>query len=188
MKKEGCKTMDEGRGMMEERRKKREAGRILVWERLSVTFFVFLIFFLFFSSLVLRPSSFLFVPSHANADSPTQVCFHDRCFIVETMDTQEKRSRGLQDRTSLPADQGMLFVFPTEDIFNFWMKDTLITLDMIWVNEALKIVDLKTDVPPCIKEPCPLYIPSAKARYVLEFNAHFTQTHGLKVGDEVVIK
>ena len=104
------------------------------------------------------------------------------------MDTQEARSRGLQDRTSLPSDQGMLFVFPTEDIFNFWMKDTFIALDMIWISEAHAIVDIKTDVQPCTQEPCPIYVPSGKAKYVLEVNANFAQTHGLKVGDPVVIK
>ena len=127
--------------------------------------------------------------SSATSANPTaQVCFHDRCFTVEVMDTQEARSRGLQDRTSLPSDQGMLFVFPTEDIFNFWMKDTSIVLDMIWISEGHAVVDIKTDVQPCTQEPCPIYVPSGKARYVLEVNANFAQTHGLKVGDPVVIK
>jgi uncharacterized membrane protein (UPF0127 family) len=144
---------------------------------------------LLFTVFCLLPTVYcLLLSSCASADSPSQVCFHDQCFTVEIMDTQEKRSLGLQGRTSLPADQGMLFIFPMEDILNFWMKDTLIALDMVWINDGHVIVDIKTDIQPCIKEPCPIYVPSGKARYVLEVNASFAQAHGLKVGDQVVIK
>lgn len=171
------------------RRGKKEEGRkVAVRDSFFPKFYFIPNVFLFLSSLLLLLSSFLFVPSRASADFPAQVCFQDQCFTVEIMDTQEKRSRGLQNRTSLPANQGMLFVFPTEDIFDFWMKDTLIALDMIWINGKREIVDIKVNVPPCAEDPCPTYVPSAKARYVLEFNAKFVQTHGLKVGDQVVIK
>ena len=172
-----------------ERREKREKGRgDAVKGEFPLRLYFIPAVFLFFSSFFLLPSSFSFAPFCASVNPPAQVCFHDRCFTVEVMDTQEARSRGLQDRTSLPSDQGMLFVFPTEDIFNFWMKDTSIVLDMIWISEGHAIVDIKTDVQPCTQEPCPIYVPSGKARYVLEVNANFAQTHGLKVGDPVVIK
>jgi uncharacterized membrane protein (UPF0127 family) len=169
------------------RGKKEEGREVAVRDAFSLNFYFIPTVFLFFSSLLLLLSSFLFVPYRANADSSEQVCFKDQCFAVETVDTAESRTRGLQDRTSLPADEGMLFVFPTEDIFNFWMKDTSIALDMIWINEGHTIVDIKTDVPPCTQEPCPIYVPSGKARYVLEVNANFAKTHELKVGDQVVI-
>ena len=130
----------------------------------------------------------LLFSSTANAASPTQVCLKDQCVTIELADTDAARARGLQDRTSMPVDHGMLFVFPSEDVFNFWMKDTLIPLDMIWINEALIVVDIKGGLPPCASDPCPVYVPSGRARFVLEVNANFAQTHGLKVGDPVVIK
>lgn len=125
----------------------------------------------------------------AHRTAATQICFaDDYCLTVEVMRTDAERARGLQHRTSLPADHGMLFVFPSEKILSFWMKDTYIPLDMIWINDSGKIVDIKENVPPCKADPCPVYASSVKARYVFEANAHFAQEHGIKVGDEVVIK
>ncbi len=129
--------------------------------------------------------TFLFGCQQNNAN---QVCFKNHCFNVEIVSTGESLQRGLQLRTSLPLDAGMLFAFPSESKHAFWMKDTLIPLDMIWINYSHRIVDIRTQVPPCQADPCPVYAPSQNALYVLEINAGVSETMGLKIGDELIFR
>ena len=77
-------------------------------------------------------------------------------------------------RDSLPRQSGMLFVFESEHKHGFWMKNTLIPLDMIWINRDSRIVDIKTATP-CVSDPCPTYQPIADSLYVLEINAGLSQ-------------
>ena len=75
------------------------------------------------------------------------------------------------------------FSFPTVGNYPFWMKNTLIPLDMIWIDSDRRIVRVKHDVPPCRVLECPSYDPEAPARYVLEIAAGVAKVHGLKEGD-----
>ncbi len=68
----------------------------------------------------------------------SETCFKNYCFKVELAKTPEERSRGLMSIKSLASDKGMLFIFEKEGIFPFWMKNTLIPLDIIWINEEEK--------------------------------------------------
>ena len=77
----------------------------------------------------------------------------------------------------------MLFVFPKEAKHAFWMKDTYISLDIIWLNYAKKVVHIEENVKPCKIAPCPTYHPSENALYTLEVNADYVRKIGLKVGD-----
>lgn len=122
------------------------------------------------------------------AEGPKQVCFNDQCVNVEVVDTEEARAAGLQGRASMPADHGMLFVFPDNDILDFWMKETLIPLDIIWLSDEYKIVAVKAEAQPCAADPCPVFTPSEVSRYVLEVNAKYVDAHGLKPGDRAVFK
>jgi uncharacterized membrane protein (UPF0127 family) len=63
------------------------------------------------------------------------------------------------------------------------MKNTLIPLDMIWIDENRRIAHITPDVPPCKADPCPSYPPNVQARYVLELAAGVAAKHGLKDGD-----
>jgi uncharacterized membrane protein (UPF0127 family) len=105
---------------------------------------------------------------------------------IEVADTPSTRSAGLQGRTSLEKDKGMLFVFPEEAQLNFWMKKTLIPLDIIYVSEDYKIVDIIPDAQPCTESPCTIYPSGSKCRYAIEVNAGFTIINGIKIGDKVV--
>lgn len=71
-------------------------------------------------------------------------------------------------RKDLEENQGMLFVFEEENIYPFWMKNTLIPLDILWINSQKEIVFIYKNAQPCFYEPCPLINPRVKARYVLE--------------------
>ena len=90
---------------------------------------------------------------------------------VEIANTNEERSQGLMYREKLEEGHGMLFVFEKVKVYEFWMKNTLIPLDMIWLDEDFDIVDVQTAVPcPVEEENCPTYKPKGVAKYVLEVN------------------
>jgi len=91
------------------------------------------------------------------------------------------RARGLMFRESMPQDAGMLFVFPYVDRHSFWMKNTLIPLDLIWLNERKEIVYVTT-AQPCGKDPCDSYVPMQKAKYVLEVNGGYVKRNNVQLG------
>ncbi len=112
-----------------------------------------------------------------------QACANGMCFKVELAATPEERTRGLMFRNSLAADAGMLFVFEQEGIYPFWMKNTKIPLDMIWIDKDKKVVFVAKNVQPCDVDQCPNIIPDGTAMYVLEINAGLAEKIGVKQGD-----
>jgi uncharacterized protein len=106
---------------------------------------------------------------------------------VEIADTPEERARGLMERTSLPEDSGMIFVYtePTEGAY--WMKDTLIPLSIAFYDsngEILRILDME----PCRREPCRLYDPGVPYVGALEVNQGAFERLGVREGDRVELK
>ena len=89
--------------------------------------------------------------------------------FIEIVDTNQERQKGLMYREELCDDCGMLFVFEREDFHSFWMKNTYIPLDIVFINSGLEIVEILHAVP-CIEDICESYIPKEKALYVLEVN------------------
>lgn len=116
--------------------------------------------------------------------SYTQICFQKHCFHVETAKTEPERIKGLQGRKSLGRDEGMLFIFETSERHGFWMKDTLLPLDIIWLDADKRIVEIIPRVPPCVADPCPVYAPKSTALYVLEINAGMAAALGIKAGQQ----
>lgn len=108
-----------------------------------------------------------------------------KTITVETAKTDFQRAQGLMFRKSLANDTGMLFIFDEEDFHSFWMKNTLISLDMIWIDENFHMKYFIQNVPPCKSDPCPSYQPMFKARYVLEVNAGFIKQEKLKLDDKL---
>ncbi len=113
-----------------------------------------------------------------------QVCFRGKCIGVEVVYKKEDVVHGLQGRDALPDNHGMLFVFSDAAVHSFWMKDTLIPLDMIWLDYSRRVVHIEDNVPPCQRDPCATYAPSRKAMYVLEVNARKAAQWGIKLGEE----
>ncbi len=107
---------------------------------------------------------------------------------AEIADEPEEWSRGLSFRTSLAEGSGMLFVFDDERVRSFWMKDTLIPLDVIFIGGDLVVVHIVERALPCEADPCPLYGSGAPVLYALEVNADFARVHGIRVGAEVTIE
>jgi len=106
---------------------------------------------------------------------------------VELADTNQERTNGLMFREELCEDCGMLFVFEDSDFRSFWMKDTLIPLDMVFIDENLEIVNIE-HAAPCLEEVCDIYASTEKVKYVLEVNGNFTIENSINTGDKVAIK
>ncbi|MEO6264043.1 MAG: DUF192 domain-containing protein [Luteimonas sp.] len=105
---------------------------------------------------------------------------------VEVAADAAARARGLMFRDQLPADRGMLFVHEREEPQAYWMKNTRIPLDILYFDNARKLVSQQRDVPPCsLGDACPPYPSDAPARYVLELNAGEAARLGLQNGAEL---
>jgi len=113
--------------------------------------------------------------------------FGGKRFSVEIADTREKQALGLMFRDSMPADQGMLFIFPVEAPRSFWMKNTRISLDIMYFDEDFKLVSISADTPPCRVSRCPSYPSAAPAKYVLELNAGMASELGVGLGDRLIV-
>ena len=106
---------------------------------------------------------------------------------VEIADSPEERAAGLMFRESLGENSGMLFIFDDEKTRSFWMKNTLIPLDMVFISEDLEIIDIKYAVP-CREYQCINYVSKEPAEYVLEVNGNFTIRKSIAIGNTVNLK
>jgi uncharacterized protein len=109
---------------------------------------------------------------------------------LEVADTEDKRAKGLGGRDFLGENSGMLFVFDKADKYRFWMKGMKISLDFIWIRDDT-VVDILANVPfpPEGADPksLPVYEPIAPVNKMLEVNAGFAASHGIRVGDKVIM-
>jgi uncharacterized membrane protein (UPF0127 family) len=112
-----------------------------------------------------------------------KVCAKGRCFFVELARTDEERRQGLMFRENLGNNQGMLFIFDEERHYPFWMKNTLIPLDIIWIDKNQKVVFMRENARPCTTTECETIYPPHKALYVLEVNAGVVNEINLGLGD-----
>ena len=107
-------------------------------------------------------------------------------YSVEIANDDTERARGLMFRDELAADHGMLFIHERQEPLAYWMKNTKIPLDILYFDDALKLVSQQRDVPPCsLGDRCPPYPSDAPARYVLELNAGEAARIGLKDGAQL---
>lgn len=127
------------------------------------------------------------ISSNSPRSLSSSVCFGKNCFQVELAKTGAEQEKGLMYRTSLDKNKGMLFIFNKEGFYPFWMKDTLIPLDMVWIDGNNKVVFIAQNVQPCKSLICPSVFPWVKAKYVLEVNAGICNEISLKIGDTLNI-
>lgn len=114
------------------------------------------------------------------------VVINGQKIFVEVADSPEERSHGLMYRTNMPMDQGMLFIFDEESERSFWMKNTLIPLDIIFIDSDYTIVNIENAIP-CEEDPCELYSSEKPAKYVIEVIGGYTENYGISKGDKVEI-
>lgn len=117
-----------------------------------------------------------------------RVQIKDTIFNVEVAVTSNELALGLASRTALASQSGMLFIMPQRAEYRFWMKEMLISLDIIWIDGD-RVVDIDANVPPpqteTAEKDLPIYTPSQPVDKVLELNAGATLQYKIKLGDKV---
>ncbi len=103
---------------------------------------------------------------------------------VEIADTDATREYGLMNRTFMPEDHGMLFIFDYQTTVSFWMKDTLIPLDMVFIDGNGRIGDIYKNATPLSET---VYTAKNPTKYVVELNGGYCDRYGIKVDDNVSI-
>lgn len=105
---------------------------------------------------------------------------------LEYATTTEAREQGLGGRTEIPENYGILFVFPKDDKYGFWMKDMLVPIDIFWLDNKGQVVfiahDIATSTYPNV------FYPTEPARYVLETVAGFAREHSIATGTQLRLK
>ena len=114
-----------------------------------------------------------------------KTCIKNQCFDTRIADNAFTRSKGLMGENMLPKNEGMVFIFPNLGKPGFWMKDTKIPLDIIFINDEDIIVYMVKNAQPCSKEKCPIYKTTRLASKVLEINAGLSKVYEIHVGDNV---
>jgi uncharacterized membrane protein (UPF0127 family) len=128
------------------------------------------------------------VPKVAPRPADTLVMLPDGSTVhVELAKTEAERNFGLMERTSLPQGRGMLFVHDQPGRYAYWMYDCKIGLDIIWMDQAHRIVEMSPDTPPCKgkSDTCPNYGGHETSVYVLELPVGSIKAHQLAVGQTV---
>jgi len=120
-----------------------------------------------------RPAARVLIESPSGRESAVK---------VELARTALEQERGLMFRRELSPESGMLFIFSESSEHVFWMKDTLIPLDMIFIGEDGRVVGIVQGAEPLTTVPRTVGL---KSRYVLEVNAGYAASHGLAAGDRV---
>lgn len=105
--------------------------------------------------------------------------YQEHFLSAEVVSAPKERAKGLMYREFLPTKNGMLFIFGKERVAPFWMKNTYIPLDIIWLNKQKQVVFIKRNAKPLDETPI---VPNKKATYVLELNADQAQKLHIKKG------
>jgi uncharacterized protein len=106
---------------------------------------------------------------------------------VEIADTPAERQKGLMNRRSLPPKSGMVFRYAQDTSGGFWMKNTLIPLDIAFYDRRGRIVRILT-MTPCRRDPCRIYAPGVAYRSALEVNAGSFRRWNVRVGDRIAVR
>src|SRR3989304_3097986 len=113
----------------------------------------------------------------------------DKTLTVEVADTPALQTLGLSGHAPISDEEGMIFIFASDSIPHFWMKEMLFPLDMIWIDNKGIIADIDKNVPkPSLdtqNTTLPTYSSTQPIRYVLEVNTGFSDKYGVKLGDSV---
>lgn len=118
--------------------------------------------------------------------SQKEVCIKDTCITCDVAQTSLERAVGLMHRNNLSGNNGMLFIFEADQAPTFWMKNMNFSLDIIWIDAKMKVVDISKNVVPCDQN-CPDIIAPGMVKYVIEVNSGFADEHNIRAGDQVIL-
>jgi uncharacterized protein len=124
-------------------------------------------------------------PAPPPVTGPRVVLPSGAVYKVEIARTPEEQMQGLMFRESLPDRTGMLFLFPQAAPHHFWMKNTMIPLDMIWMDSGGRVLFVSANTPPCKADPCPNYGPDVSAASVLEIAGGLAAKERVTVGSRI---
>lgn len=133
--------------------------------------------------LIIIVSFLIVITIMLNNRKETEVCINNHCFNVEIAESKRERSKGLMFRKNLDPNKGMIFLHNDEEVISISMKNTLIPLDVIWIDREKKIIHIEKNLQPCISDPCESFKQTAK--YVLEINVGKADEYSIKVGDDL---
>ena len=141
-------------------------------------------FFLILGLIIIGGSVFLFFGQTPIGKSEVKIIkINDVSIEVEVADTYETRKLGLSGKPDLPDGTGMFFIFETPDQYGFWMKDMNFAIDIVWIDEKFRVVDIEKEVTP---ETFPqIFYPNQPVKYVLELPAGYTNQYHIDI-DAVV--
>jgi uncharacterized membrane protein (UPF0127 family) len=107
--------------------------------------------------------------------------------LLDAAVNELQHAYGLMNRTKMAADDGMIFIFPDEAVREFWMKDTLIDLDIAYINAANTVIDIQTmkAVTSVLQTNLPTYPSSGPAKYAVEMNSGWFKKNGFPVGTKL---
>lgn len=133
------------------------------------------------------PAALFLLALGAHAATTASVTLHGKQFSTEFATDDASRELGLMNRTALAADHSMLFIFVDDEPRAFWMKNTLIPLDILYFDKERKLTSMQLNAQPCKADPCAIYPSNGNARYVLELPAGTAGKLGLKLGEPLTI-
>ena len=137
------------------------------------------------ASRILLSIALLLALAACQANEPW-VEVHGKRFYVEIADDDATRTRGLMFRDEMADNRGMFFIFRREEPRSFWMRNTRIPLDIIYLDRNLQVVSIVHNARPCRTRQCPSYPSRGPSMYVLEFNAGLAEELGLERGDVII--
>ena len=128
------------------------------------------------------------IPTIVEEKSSSTAQFGSKELTLEVVSTERDRAKGLGGRDSLSQDAGMLFIFPEEDTYGFWMKDMRFPIDILWLDESFEVVHIAHNVSHLsynneIPWESETFYPKQPALYVLEVNAGLSEVEKVTVGD-----
>ena len=128
-------------------------------------------------------SPFIFAVAMINYTHTENIIVHiDPKHVIDCEVAQDSAAvqKGLMFRKHLTAHQGMLFIFPQSSNWSFWMKNTLIPLDIIFIDEKFRVIDIIEDCDPCEEDQCEHFC--SRGKYVLEVPAGFCRKNEIDLG------
>ena len=130
-------------------------------------------------------NGFSFIPSLGEKTA----AINNQTYNLLIANDDKSRQIGLSNRKTLDQKQGMLFIFPKKGTYSFWMKNTLIPLDIIYISDG-KIAYIVKNAPPQNGDTnsLPIYTPPSEADHVLEINGGQSDKYKFKKGDKVTLK
>lgn len=112
---------------------------------------------------------------------------NNHLFTVELAVSADERSRGLMHRKSLEPNSGMLFIYPEPRIISFWMKQTLIPLDLLYFDKDGQLIESHHNIQPCKLSNCKTYTNKKPAQFALELPAGTTKRLNIKQGNSFTV-